>query len=81
MELLNRLRILVDEYISKSNDEKYLIIKEMLKDDKCFFSISSSTALAILCDLGFEDEEAQRVYEELVSVENYKKLFERILVK
>ncbi len=81
MELLNKLRVLADELYSKSNSEKYLIIKEMLEDDRCFFYISSSTALSILNDLGFSNDEALVMYEKLISPGSYKKTFESISVK
>lgn len=81
MDLLNSLRNLAEELYTKNNNEKYQIIKEMLLEDKCFFMINSITALALLNDLGFSDEEALEMYEKLISPESYKEVSERIIVK
>ncbi len=81
MEFLNKLRTLADYYYDNSKDEKYHIIKEMLKDNACFFKISSSTALSILDDLGFSEKEALEMYEKLISPGSYKKIYESVIVK
>lgn len=81
MDTLNDLRILADECLARFKTEKYEIIKEMLSDDKCFFTINSNTALAILEDLGLTEEEANETYKRLISPESYEKIYKKVIVK
>ncbi len=77
MELLNNLRKLVDKKISfcSADDfEKYNLIKNMLKEDDCFFKIDKTTAYAILEDLDFLKKEIPIIYNKLIGQESYLEL-------
>lgn len=49
--------------------KKYYLIKELLKDDKCFFKISMNDACNILDNLGVEDP--REYYKTLICAENF----------
>ncbi len=74
MELLENLRKSVDRKISLCNIEdleKYKIIKELLKEDDCFFCMKKDTAYALLEDLDFLKKEVPHLYEQLTSSDVY----------
>lgn len=74
MELLSNLRKLVDKKISFCNAddfEKYNLIKNILKEDDCFFKIDKTTAYAILEDLDFLKKEIPLIYDKLIGQESY----------
>ncbi len=77
MELLNSLRKLVDTKISichTDDFQKYQLIKEILKEDDCFFKIDKTTAYAILEDLDFLKREIPIVYTKLISQDMFLKI-------
>lgn len=69
--MVEKLRILNKKMIEKSGSEKYLVIDNILADDKCFFKMSVEEAYAILRDLGIEDENIRKIYLELVDAKNF----------
>ena len=72
--MLNELRALNETYIKKaSNDElkKQMLIKELLKNDRCFFKISIKDAYSILRDLRIKQDKLKIVYEKLIEESNF----------
>lgn len=55
-------------YTSKNNNEKerFEIINKILLDDGCFNKMEAETAYKILYDLGFEEKEIKKIYNELI---------------
>lgn len=75
MDLLNRLRrINNDLIINSDNKEKYILIGGLLRDNNCFFHMKMATALTILSDLGFKDNEVYDMYLELISPTSFKNI-------
>lgn len=73
--MLNELRALNETYIKKaSNDDelkKQMLIKELLKNDRCFFKISIKDAYSILRDLMIKQDKLKIVYEKLIEESNF----------
>ena len=70
--MIEKLRIVVDKLlISSNNKDRLNIIKDILKDDKCFFKMDIDTAFNILNDLGFNKEESMNIYSEIIDSSNY----------
>lgn len=73
--MLNELRALNETYIKKaSNDDelkKQMLIKELLKNDRCFFKISIKDAYSILRDLKIKQDKLKIVYEKLIEESNF----------
>ena len=73
--MLNELRALNETYIKKaSNDDelkKQMLIKELLKNDRCFFKISIKDAYSILRDLRIKQDKLKNVYEKLIEESNF----------
>ena len=73
--MLNELRALNETYIKKaSNDDelkKQMLIKELLKNDRCFFKISIKDAYSILRDLRIKQDKLKIVYEKLIDESNF----------
>ncbi len=51
--------------------KKQLLIKEMLKNPKCFFDIDIETAYKVLTDLKIPEDKINAVYLELIDSNNY----------
>lgn len=67
--MINKLREMADLHIrisSKEELKKYELIKEILKEDDCFFKMDIEDAYSILRDLGFEDEDVKNIYSKLI---------------
>ena len=73
--MLNELRALNETYIKKaSNDDelkKQMLIKEIIKNDRCFFKISIKDAYSILRDLRIKQDKLKIVYEKLIEESNF----------
>lgn len=74
--MLNKLREINDRLINiYKNDPQELkkqnLIKEILKNDRCFFEIDISTAYQILSDLKIKEKDLKTVYLELIDSKNY----------
>ena len=73
--MLNELRALNETYIKRaSNDDelkKQMLIKELLKNDRCFFKISIKDAYSILRDLRIKQDKLKIVYEKLIEESNF----------
>ncbi len=70
--MIEKLRKICDGEIKlSSNNEKYLIIRKILNDDKCFLKMNIETSLAILRDLGIKEENLMGIYEELIDIKNF----------
>lgn len=51
------------------------IIKEILKDETCFFRINKDQAFVILKDLKVSDDKLEDTYQELTSRQEFSRLF------
>ena len=73
--MLNELRALNETYIKKASNEeelkKQMLIKELLKNDRCFFKISIKDAYSILRDLRIKQDKLKIVYEKLIEESNF----------
>lgn len=74
--MLNKLRIICDDLIKKSEDNIFRYtrleyIKKLLEDDKIFFKISLEEAYSILRDLDFLESEYTKIYKELINEKNF----------
>lgn len=73
--MLNELRTLNETYIKKASNnnelKKQMLIKELLKNDKCFFKISIKDAYSILRDLKIKQDKLKIVYEKLIEESNF----------
>ena len=47
-------------------------IEKMLTNERCFFEIQRGVAMEILSFLGFTDEQATNLYDELTDINNFK---------
>lgn len=66
--MLDKLRKQCD--LLMSNDpEKYQVIKDILASDSAFFDMDVDVSLAILRDLGIEEENLNKVYLKLIEKE------------
>lgn len=70
-DMLDKLRLICDELINTTEDKKYKLIKDILENDQCFFEMDTNTALSILLDLGFEKEEAKKIYIKILNKDNF----------
>lgn len=76
--MIKKLRELNKNLINKYQDDddklkKQLLIEKLLKDDLCFFKIKLETAYSMLSDLGFESNDIDNIYLELIDKKYYKK--------
>ena len=74
--MLDKLKKITDKYINLNKDnehelKKYKLIKEILKDEQCFFKIDIESAYAILRDLGIKEENLQEIYKELIDIKYF----------
>ncbi len=74
LEDIRNLVIKKEKSVTTDEEQKKInLIKEFLKDDKCFFNIPIETAIAILYFLGIKEENIKEVYFNLISYENFSK--------
>ena len=68
-------KIIDDLVFSNKQEElkKQLLIASMLEDEQCFFKLDMNTALSILTNLGYSNEERLNIYKKLTSFEEFKK--------
>lgn len=59
------------ESLSQTHPEKYKTIANILSNDNCFFEMDIETAYSILKDLNVLDEDINKVYLDLIKIENY----------
>lgn len=74
--MVEKLRGLNEKLINNYQDdtvnlEKQKLIKEILNEDKFIFKIDIETAYAILRDLTIKEEDLEKVYSELIDINNY----------
>ena len=69
--MLDKLRIQCKS-LMELDKEKYEMIENILNNDNCFFEIDMNTAYAILRDLKVKEEDINKIYLELVKLENYE---------
>ena len=68
---------IIDKLVFSNKQEelkKHLLISSMLENEQCFLKLDMNTALSILKNLGFNDEEKLNIYKQLTSFEELKKL-------
>ena len=70
IRLMNDATILYLEKM-KINSERNILIKNILKDDACFFKLDKQDAYSILEDIGVEKNIIASVYLELISSKQY----------
>ncbi|MBR4002774.1 MAG: hypothetical protein IKI95_01720 [Clostridia bacterium] len=68
-------KIIDDLVLTNKQEElkKQLLIASMLEDEQCFFKLDMNTALSILTNLGFDNDERLNLYKKLTSFEEFKK--------
>ena len=71
IKLIADLRLINERLIdiNKNNPKelkKYLLIKEILKNDDCFLKMDIEYAYSILRDLKFSEEDLKKVYLKLI---------------
>ena len=59
------------ENLLLTDPEKYKTIANILNNDNCFFEMDIETAYSILRDLKVNEENLNKVYLDLVKIENY----------
>ena len=74
--MLEKLRELNERMIIKYSDNikeknKYLTIKKLLSDDKCFFKMDIEDAYALLRELNFDEDKIKEIYKELIDSSNF----------
>ena len=70
--MIEKLRKICDGLIKlNKNEKKYLIIKKILKDEKCFMKMDIETSFAILRDLGIKDDNLTNIYKELIDIKKF----------
>lgn len=74
--MVEKLRGLNEKLINNYQDdpvnlEKQKLIKEILNEDKFIFKIDIETAYATLRDLTIKEEDLEKVYSELIDINNY----------
>ena len=63
---------LINNYQNDSiNLEKHKLKEQILNEDKFIFKIDIETAYAILRDLTIKEEDLEKVYSELIDINNY----------
>lgn len=68
--MLEKLRLICDELLKNTNDEKYSYIKRLLEDDDVFKKLNAEEAVSILSDLGFNKYEITNIYPKLLDRKN-----------
>ena len=80
MTQLNELKIINDStivYLKKLNRnyKRNKIIKHILDDDACFFKMNKNEAYIILQNIGISNEQIDSIYENLISSNEFYRLF------
>ena len=80
MTQLNELKIINDStivYLKKLNRnyKRNEIIKHILDDDACFFKMNKNEAYIILQNIGISNEQIDSIYENLISSNEFYRLF------
>ena len=72
-EILNQKLVeRVDNLIIKNPDsQKYLLIKKILLNEKCFFEMDCDTAISLLIDLEYTEKEAIELYKNFIDSTNF----------
>lgn len=68
--MLDKLRVICDELLKNTNEEKYSYIKRLLEDDDVFKKINADESVSILSDLGFNKYEITNIYPKLLDKKN-----------
>ncbi len=69
-DINNRLINYYEDIQDKKNLKKHLIIRDILKNEACFFKMSIDEAFSILKDLKIEN--VKHEYQQLISPSNYQ---------
>lgn len=75
--MIEQLRMIATRLMQEKKDspeevKKYQLIEEMLKNNQCFFELDIETSYAILRDLGFKEDDLEKVYSLLIDPSNYQ---------
>lgn len=71
--MLNKLRNISNDLVNNSygyEHEKYELINNILKNDRCFFDMDVNAAYSILSDLGIKKENLKNAYLMLIDEVN-----------
>lgn len=74
LRLINESNILYLKRIGKSY-RKNEIIKNILKDETCFFKMSKEDAYIILHDIDISNEQIDLIYKKLISYDEFFRLY------
>ena len=74
--MISKLRIVANKMLDSNNitDERrsrIILIDKLLQDDNCFYKIDMDTAYNILRDLDFSNDDAIKIYKELIDSRYY----------
>lgn len=80
MTQLNELKLINDSnilYLKKLNRSYKIneIIKNILKDEACFFKMNENDAYIILKDIGILSDQIDSIYQNLISSDEFYRLF------
>lgn len=68
--MLDKLRMQCDSLLLV-DPQKYQTIANILKNDNCFFEMDIESAYSILKDLNVKESDINKVYLDLIKIENY----------
>ena len=77
-DINNKLINYYENIHDEKNLKKHLIIRDILKNEDCFFKMSIDEAFSILKDLKIEN--VKQEYQQLISPSNYQKLRKKNLL-
>lgn len=80
LKLMNYTKI---EYLKEcgSNYKRNYLIKELLKDEACFFKMKKEDSFLILQDIGVNLQSIQETYSKLISIDEYYRLLNNNKIK
>ena len=70
--MLDKIRQRAKRLYENNKDNTLKCIIDILEYDNCFFEMSPEIAVNILYDLGFNEDEAKKIYIKLIDNKNYK---------
>lgn len=74
LRLMNETTIIYLKKLNK-NTRRNEIIKEILKDEACFFKMKKEDALVVLEDVGVSKNKLEEIYSEVIATDNFYELY------
>lgn len=65
-KLIQISKLKLESCITSSEKERYQIINKILEDKECFKKMKTATAYNLLSDLGFNEIEIKKIYNEII---------------